>query len=111
MPDLDIIIIRHGAPTLQERYDTAKYKTLFTHKDVSDTTYQKIPHTHQASKRGGRLYSKDSSWCEPPIPDELAMLARHPSNLKAVWGINQVQEPEFACKSVGPALLPSGLAE
>lgn len=105
--------IRHAASTPHNfRLGTAKYKHAHKVKDTSAINFGDIPSTHAAyesSARSSKYYSTVPSWSDDLLTEE-EKLARHPSNLKAVWGIEQVQDSQAAYEHILHPLIP-GIAE
>ena len=113
MTDRPTIMIRHAASTLHNlKLGTTKFKNTHPLKDVAHFSFQDVPSTHLAYHSSGKsqYYSDDRSWQDVNANDDEKM-ARHPSNLKAVWGIDQVKDPQATYESLNLKLLPPGLAE
>lgn len=113
MPESSTIHTRHAASTLHNSArGTAAFKNAHKLKDSKAIGFQDIPSTHAAHRtsRSSKYFSTGQPiWTRSLLAEDMR-LAHHPSNLQAVWGIDQVRDPEVARKDISCLLLP-GLAE
>lgn len=112
----DIIKITHAANVIATHPKGSRaYDKTFVHDRLPDMKWESLPKDHLAREGNGpdhKYYHKICSWDRSHGTTE-EKIARHPANLKAVWGINQVAYPAQAVANLNPkeGLLPTNIAE
>lgn len=107
------IHLRHSASTLYNaRLGTTRYRNALSLTRLDVSSFYSIPDTHLAHKsyESNKYFAIEPSWWDDAATDN-ERLSRHPENLKSLWNINQVQDPQAAYEGLGSKLLTPGIAE